>query len=769
MLETNIRIVAPGVDASISVRRAGVQGPSITHDLLQRLCGTLRYRHGLSAVPCRSRRPSLIVAADAAISPLHVEGGDFVLDLTDAGEPTRSLQLNDPDGASLLPMLLERALLAKLALHTNLWTLDSPSIWYEAEPFICRDGIAAYRRFEISSLLIEDVGVGIAADVGTAFFTTDTLAFFFDNAIPSSEQERRQELFTRLTGRQQGQKGTLLYDNGRTRVKCYFDDAPKGVTCGTTGKLRVKGKTYESLYEFYRTEIPELPVSLDTSAILVSFLGLGRAQWVAADRVRVRVMNENTSESLKSVDKISPRDRRALLEGFWKRIEPKPFGRVAEGFADGFWRPDPERVLRLDPVALEFGDHARLAAPSSHSLDAYKDYFRRRAKLLDDKGCYSIPPAVARSIYCAYRREIGEEVARRIAGDIAGRISRWAKRPFTASLVPYDTTGQAIEQLRREPQPGTVLFILDEEPAAYYDVSFQLGGWRVKRITEAVLKEHYGYLTDGAWDKKLGAVTPERGHKRWDQFVTINALDVLQQMDGIPWRIAKAGPYEAILVIDVGHDRRHFALSVLVARPSDRRPSFGICSEVQVKPDHDRERINPVMLCDQIIAIIRKALRRSFQPLGSMLILRDGRLCGDEPIGVDTGLAGLVDQGMLAIDARVDVVDFHKESQKVIRFWEVDGNGGVENPLEGEGVYLNKKMAAVAATGVATLHQGTAEPFILEANGRCEGILDPAKAAFAAAQLNWSSPGVAQRFPLPFKRTDDELKARAAQEIRRIR
>jgi hypothetical protein len=136
---------------------------------------------------------------------------------------------------------------------------------------------------------------------------------------------------------------------------------------------------------------------------------------------------------------------------------------------------------------------------------------------------------------------------------------------------------------------------------------------------------------------------------------------------------------------------------------------------------------------------------------------------------VDTGLAGLVDQGMLAIDARVDVVDFHKESQKVIRFWEVDGNGRVENPLEGEGVYLNKKMAAVAATGVATLHQGTAEPFILEANGRCEGILDPAKAAFAAAQLNWSSPGVAQRFPLPFKRTDDELKARAAQEIRRIR
>jgi hypothetical protein len=769
MLETNIRIVTPGVAVSISVRRAAVQGPSISHDLLQRLCGILRYRHGHAAVPCQSPSPSLIVATNAPIAPLHEEGEDFVIDLTDAGEPTRTLRLNDLDGVRLLPVLLERALLAKLARHTDLWSLDSPSIWYEADPFVCRDGIAAYRRFEISSLIVEDAGVGIAADVGTAFFTSDTLAFYFDTSLPGSERERRQELFTRLTGRQQGQKRTLLYDNGRTRVKCYFDDAPKGVTCGTTGKLRVKGKTYDSLYEFYRTEIPDLPMSADTTAILVSFRGLGRPQWVAADRVRVRVMNENTPESLKNVDKISPQDRRALLRNFWQRIEPRPLGRVAEGFADGFWRPDPKRVLRLDPVALEFGDHAILAAPSSCSIDAYKEYFRRRVKLLDDKGCYSIPPAAARTIYCAYRRAIGEEVARRIAGDIAGRIIRWAKRPFAASLIPYDTTGQAMEQLRREPQPGTVLFILDEEPAAYYDVSFQLGGWRVKRITEAVLNEHYSLLTDGAWGKKFRAVTHERGRQRWDQFVTFNALDVFQQMDGIPWRIAQAGAYEAILVIDVGHDRRHFALSVLIARPNDRRPSFGICSEVQVKPDHDRERINPVMLCDQIIAIIRKALRRSFQPLGSMLILRDGRLCGDEPEGVDSGLAGLVDQGMLAKGARVDVVDFHKESQKGIRFWEVDGNGRVENPLEGEGVYLNKKMAAVAATGVATLHQGTAKPFILEANGRCDAILDPARATFAAAQLNWSSPGVAQRFPLPFKRTDDELKARAAQEIRRIR
>jgi hypothetical protein len=58
VLETNIRIVAPGVSVSTTVRRAAVQGPSITYDLLQRLCGVLRYRHGLAAVPVSHLDPA---------------------------------------------------------------------------------------------------------------------------------------------------------------------------------------------------------------------------------------------------------------------------------------------------------------------------------------------------------------------------------------------------------------------------------------------------------------------------------------------------------------------------------------------------------------------------------------------------------------------------------------------------------------------------------------------------------------------------------------
>jgi hypothetical protein len=221
--------------------------------------------------------------------------------------------------------------------------------------------------------------------------------------------------------------------------------------------------------------------------------------------------------------------------------------------------------------------------------------------------------------------------------------------------------------------------------------------------------------------------------------------------------------------MDVGHDRRHFALSLLIARSTDKNPSFGIYSVVEVKPDHKQEMINPVMLADYIVRVFEKASRRKFDPIGSILILRDGRLCGREPEGIDQGMAKLIAQGMLGEKARVDAVSFHKESLKSVRLWEVEDSGDIANPLEGTALRLNEQMAVVASTGAATLHQGTAEPFVLEADSHCSAILDAACAAFSAAQLNWSSPMVAQRLPLPFKRTDEELTARAAQEIRRIR
>lgn len=158
-------------------------------------------------------------------------------------------------------------------------------------------------------------------------------------------------------------------------------------------------------------------------------------------------------------------------------------------------------------------------------------------------------------------------------------------------LVAYDDVRDAVRQLRECDQAGVVVFVLNEEPAAYREVAFQLDDWRVKRITERTLGRQYRQLVEGAWDRKKGERSKQRGAVLWRGFVTQNALEVLQLLDVVRFRAADFGPYEAHLVVDVGHDRRHFALSLLVARAAGRIPEFCLVTHVYPKADHQHEAV----------------------------------------------------------------------------------------------------------------------------------------------------------------------------------
>lgn len=660
-------------------------------------------------------------------------------------------------------------MLGALGRRSDLWTLDSPRIWYERQPFRTERGISAYRRYVVSGIFIEDVGVGIVVDAGTAFFTTEPVSYYFDPAVPPAERERRACEFQALTGRQAGQKGTLVYDTGRRRVKCYCEQVPVGITCSTTGRIRVKNKTYSSLAEYYRSVYPDLADQDHAPAARVSFPGLDRPQWAAADRLWARVMNDDVPDTLKSIDKLPPATRRTLLEAFWTRLESQQFGRLRVGLAPGFWRPAESRVKRFLPGPLEFGRGFRLGPPNEASAPAYRKHYRLRLKCLRAHGCHSLPPALGRTVHCVYPKSTENQAGPQLAGDAAKTLDALTGLRFEVVLVEYETLGAALEQLRRVDQPGMLLLVLDDEPAAYYEAAFQLSDWRLKRVTQDTLRRHHNGLLRGSWDPKQKAVSRDRGRERWEQFVQMTALDVLQQMDVVPWRIDRAGSYEAELVIDVGHDRRHVALSLLVARPAGRSPSFSIVSRVQAKPDPKHETINPRLLADHVVSLFDAAFRYQCDALSSLLVLRDGRVLGQEAEAIEAALRSLAARAILSPTARLDIVDCHKDTLKPVRLWEVDATGRVENPLEGTALQLTNNTVVLTTTGQATLHQGTAHPLLLIGNSRGDCIMDAAEATFASAQLNWSNPRVAQRLPLPLKRTDDELVARAAQEIRRIR
>jgi len=767
MLETNIRIVQPGASLMIWVRHATADGPHLTPALLQKACVTLAYQHGLAACP-GADPPCLLVATKDPIPTVHIREEDWELVIKDAGEPARPLTLDDVDGQRCLPQVIERALLIQIAQKTKLWRLDGPRIWYEAEPFTVSDGIAAYRRYEFSALAIDGVGLGVSVDIATAFFTTDSLAYFYDPRATGEDRRQRIRRFAELTGRQDGQRGTLLYDYGRARSKCYFDKAPAGVTCGTTESLRVKGQTYASLLDYYHARYPGLAVAADTPAVTVSFTGLDLPSWVAADRLFVRVMNEHLPPRLRHVDKIAPAERRSLVLGFWQKLGSAPFGRMALGLFDGLWCPTDDHVRHLALPNLTFGGGTELQAPAEPTAQAYKSNYQRRLEHLDELGAYHTPPMMSRSLYVAFPSGLADRGAKCFASELARKLRTWTGVPVSPILMPYDSLPDAVRKLQTTDRTGTVVFVLGQEPAAYYEVAFGLNHWRVKRITDRSLEEHHQYLTHGAWDNRKRAYDTGRGRRRWHDYVQQNALAVLQLLDVVPYRVAQAGPFEAQIMIDVGQDRRSFALSLMVARPDVSDPSFLVLSEVYRKPDHQHESINPVMLADQMLDLLARAVPDGSEPLGSMLILRDGRFAGEELDGIARAVEDLEAQGILATHARVDLVNLSKGTLRAIRVWERSG-AKVENALEGLELRVNGDLVLVLATGAATLTTGTAQPYALSKGDPSANLDDAADATFAGAQLNFSSPRVAQRLPLLLKRTDEDLAARVSQEIRRIR
>ncbi|MDE2125244.1 MAG: hypothetical protein KGJ62_01495 [Armatimonadetes bacterium] len=762
IVETSIRLVQRGCDLWVPTRAAKIVGTRLTENQRERMCGRLRYQQGLASVVVGN--DALLVATSRAIPEMRMQEENWEATILDAGEPARQLSLREERGRASIPDLVERAVLAQVHRKRRRWTLSSPRKWYDPEPFQEEMGIAAYRCIALGARFIEEVGIGIAADVQTAFLTTQNLAWFFDPTQSAQERERRHTLFDRLANRQEGQRGTLVYSMGRT-MRVYFSHAD-GKTCGQV-PIRVKDQTYSSLTDYYTAVYPELGVTDDTPAVYV-FFDMGERP-VAGSLLRVRVMNDNLPRGLRDIDKIAPADRRNYIDGFWAELGDRPCGFVAPGTEREYWRPAPGRVWRPALPTLEFGRDRKLA-PTRTAATVHASYHRRRTDMLSDGGFYYLPPTTHRTLYCAYPKGMGLDAAQRFISSMCEMASDWTGSPFAFELVEYGSIEQAVDTLQRVRDDGMVVFVLNEEPAAYYSVAKGLDGWRVKRVTQRRLCSSYRSLIDGVTDRRTGKVSVDRGRREWEQFVRMSALDVLQQMDAIPWRIDGADAYDAQLVIDVGHDRRYLGFTILVNRGVGLTPAFQLWSDVQQKLDTKAEAINPEFLQNELVRFIKDGWpRRDAHPLTSLLVIRDGRICAGEAEAIETAKQRLIRIGCLSEDARVDLIELHKETQFPVRLWEIDEAGAPQNVAEPTAVQLTTAEAVFVGTTRATLTQGTSEPILLTACNEGAPIRKAVDSYAATTQLNWSNPAKEQTIAVHVKRADDDLIARSQQEIKRTR
>lgn len=765
MIETNIRILTPGSDFYLNTRVAKVLAQDLSHDLLGKTCNALRYQHGLAAVPSLTSG-EILVASQDQLEPLVIKGDDWRVEVRDGGS-TRRLCFSESDNRLALSRLVERLLLMEIQRHMNLWRLsDSLRIWYEPEPFLTDTHFAAYRRYEASVIPIESVGMGLIIDPSTTFFTIPSVADFFRADLSKGEQKQRQDLFRYLTLRQKERKGTLLYDLGKNkRSKCYFVDFLPGVTCATTSTLTVEGRDYPSLFAYYQEKQPHLDVKPGDPVAKVSFSNIGRPVPVAANKLHLRVTNQALPEDLKQTHTIVPHERAKYIEDFWTRLGDYPLGLGRPKVERRFWQPSNEQSQLLRQPAIVFPGKV-VHAPENADVQEQREYFSVRRRLLRKLGCLETPAVLQRDVYFALPQQIDEEMESQLTDDVTQYLSTWTKKEIKAQPLPYTNLEDAITQLHKQP-PGVVVFVFDDEdPAAYFQVTHELKEWRVKHVIRNTLKTKFDGFKLAEKESPSADGNIPRPVRDWQSFTEMTALDVLQQLECIPWVVASTLHYDARLAIDVGEDQRHFSLTLLICRPKTRLPSFWVDTVVEIKSDPKSETINERQLHDKIIALFKHLPLRQFVAISSLLVERDGHECGDELIAIENAKAELIKLGYLDAKVKVDVVDVHKQSVKSIRIWDRDENNIVRHAPEGTAVFLDRHTVVLTNTGAATLHQGTAEPIMLVAQGDSVDMTAVATAIHATSHLNWSSPGVSQRLPLELKRTDEELEKRGAQEIR---
>jgi hypothetical protein len=420
---------------------------------------------------------------------------EWIIEVEDGNDNLLLQFSHSKNDASLLAQLIERHVRIQVKRRLKMQNIDSPRIFQDRAPSETSDGIDVYRRIEVSAFPIQDVGVGISADISTAFLTQMTVADFFRNDISNDEQRHLREHFDSLRQRQKRQKGTLLYDLGNKRMKCYFAEFRSDLTCGGPQKQIIDGEVYDSLLHYYQKKQPQLDIQPSDTVAMVSFPNLDGSKPVAAKLLRLRVMNESLPRSLKQVDKIQPMDRVKLINDFWLRFGMDLLGKGKPQISRKFWKPNEVKTIKLFPPALQFVDGTVLQAPEKRNKTEFQEHYRQRSRLLNKYGCLDIPISMTRSVHFAIPTKITQEIRGGLIRDLTDNISRLTRKPITPVIVAYKTLDEAFLKLNKSNKPGMVVFVFDNvAPENYYEVAYKLSNWRVKRITLRELERQYSRL-----------------------------------------------------------------------------------------------------------------------------------------------------------------------------------------------------------------------------------------------------------------------------------
>ena len=698
------------------------------------------------------------------IKSINVDKWEYTFKLTN--NPIK-IEIKNPKQRNLIEEFYLRKARSILNKDKSLWVYKGNSArqFYEDAPFDSSGEINGYRRYDLSAKYIDNTGLAINVEVKTAFFTKFPVEYYYLNNL--------QEKFAKLSERYREleylkYKGTLLFKGPNYFTKCYFIEYCNDLTLGTTPSFSIKGDKFQNSYDYYQRLYPKYDITPDDKVALVSFPFGNNSQenYVPAKKIFLRVMNSALEGDLSKEDKISPEERKILITKFWNKLGNKPFGDNYAGLEDNFYHPSIKNSGRIELPTLIFGNKIKLKPSQITTQREYKLHYQNVLKYLQKNGCYFVPKVMDRNLHFVFPKSVSDPAKERFINDLTQAISNITKYDIEPIVNPCDNATSACLDLKSNGQPGIVAFVFENyDNATYYNISYELNDWKIKRITSKELNKKFNRME---WEKNQArdGNNKLREKSKWDSFIELIAFGIIQELGCIPYLFEEKLNYGMHLIIDVSERFQFFGIGLMCY--SDKMP-YPVIDSI-IKQKRKRNDIVETPLLEKYFKeiLIRNSEIIKDYNITKALCLRDGQEFGSEYESLNKVITEL--KGKALPDTfSLDFVEYHKSTANEIRIWESLKEGVTENVLEGTYVKLDNKTFLIATTGSGTLGQGTARPILIHSKYDNVNLDKVAFDVFMYSQLNYNSPSKAQRLTLLAKIIDDSLLEKKAQYVEQLR
>jgi hypothetical protein len=714
--------------------------PTVPESSLQRyrtlwkIAKQISFRFNTVAVPFSSKFDSLIaVPSDCDIvTPFTIET-DYRRDIT----YDKDIKIDFSNGyhRRILKDFLHETARKNLWNNKDLWS-SSAIEFLTNTPVRTIKSVDIYQGFCFRYEILKNK-IALILDVKTSFLDS--------RSVLDYKKSGEYEALKNKVMVSEDRESKFVLDYGKRKYKVYFDSVLDKKTSEFEFRDN-KGQIY-TVYNYIIEKYLWLKNTLnkDNLVALIRYYPDSPSTAPCDSSLLKLVLNtQQISEDVFRFCILEPEERERKILNFMKRyLYEAKFGKLTIKFSDKFLSSDEIEGKRFMLPTLMFGNNGRVSTDikeKNAKFIKFENWKYAKKTGLSEFGPYK--KVELRNPLLLYPEDIKEDTVKKFKEDILKIASGIQEFP-DFKILPYKDPMTITKYINDNAESNFSFIILPSKNSEEYDI------FRKELCdtgTQCVNKET---IFPSGYDEISGEFK-KRQESRYNNILFTMISGIIGKSKGLPWILSEELNYDCYIGVDIGGALTGIASYSYVF---DKQGKYLGTDKGEAQKG---EEINESKFKWAIIKAIMKFKENNRQPLGSIVIHRDGKLQDEERKGLEKSIEYLLKNNFIDENTKIAVAQIKKSYHPYRIFNKVSGNK-TENPVIGDYLLINEKMALITTSGRPIITQGTAIPLLVELE-EIKGKFDLEKILkdiLFLSELNWGSPLIPIKLPITIKYAED--------------